>query len=79
MASKKAGKTGRQHPLHGSDTSERSVERALDRGGYPGLEGDFESERRRAARAGHESVEPYEHGEGETPVMPATVPGLTHP
>jgi len=76
MASKK---TRRQRPGHGSNPSGLSIERELDRGGYPGLEGDFESERRRAARAEHEIVEPYEHGEGESPVLPATAPGLTHP
>ena len=50
-----------------------------DRGGFPGLEGDFESERRRAVTASNEHGEPYEHGEGETPVLPSTTPGLTHP
>jgi hypothetical protein len=49
-----------------------------DRGGYSGLEGDFESERRRAASAGRETDAPYD-GEGATPVLPATAPGLTHP
>ena len=56
-----------------------SADRSFDRGGYPGLEGDFESERRRAAWASHESGAPYEHGEGESAVLPATAPGLTHP
>jgi hypothetical protein len=51
----------------------------MDRGGYPGLEGDFEFERRRAEAASHETRAPYEHGEGESPVLPATAPGLTHP
>jgi hypothetical protein len=63
---------------------ERSVrnwwgERSLDRGGYPGLEGDFEFERRRAEAASRENSAPYEHGEGESPVLPAIAPGLTHP
>ena len=58
---------------------ERAADRSFDRGGYPGLEGDFESERRRAAWASHESGAPYEHGEGESAVLPATAPGLTHP
>jgi hypothetical protein len=63
---------------------ERSVrswwgERSSDRGGYPGLEGDFEFERRRAEAAGRENHAPYEHGEGEHPVLPASTPGLTHP
>ncbi|PXA68388.1 hypothetical protein [Cryobacterium arcticum] len=53
--------------------------RSPDRGGYPGLEGDFESERRRAAAASDEKVEPYEHGEGATAVLPVTEPGQTHP
>ena len=57
----------------------RGADRSLDRGGYPGLEGDFESERRRAAAAHHDTIEPYEHGEGESPVLPVTEPGLTHP
>jgi len=59
--------------------AEPGASRSLDRGGYPGLEGDFESERRRAAAAAHDRIEPYEHGEGEIPVLPATEPGLTHP
>lgn len=50
-----------------------------DRGGYPGLEGDFEYERRRAAAASNEKVPPYEHGEGARPVLPVTEPGQTHP
>ncbi|MBX0301371.1 hypothetical protein K2F54_15460 [Cryobacterium sp. 1639] len=58
---------------------DRSTDGSLDRGGYPGLEGDFESERRRAASATGTSVPPYEHGEGERPVLPVTTPGLTHP
>ena len=58
---------------------DRAADRSFDRGGFPGLEGDFESERRRAATASHESGEPYEHGEGETPVLPASTSGLTHP
>ncbi|MGO4784508.1 hypothetical protein [Cryobacterium sp. W22_MBD10_FK3] len=59
--------------------ADRGWGRSLDRGGFPGLEGDFESERRRAAAADHDRIEPYEHGEGEIPVLPATAPGLTHP
>lgn len=59
--------------------AEPGAARSLDRGGYPGLEGDFESERRRAAAAEHDRIEPYEHGEGEIPVLPSTEPGLTHP
>ncbi|MGY4857793.1 hypothetical protein [Cryobacterium sp. AP23] len=58
---------------------ERAADRSFDRGGYPGLEGDFESERRRAASASDETGAPYEHGEGETPVLPSSAPGLTHP
>lgn len=57
----------------------RGADRSLDRGGYPGLEGDFESERRRAAAAARDTIEPYEHGEGANPVLPVTEPGLTHP
>jgi hypothetical protein len=53
--------------------------RSPDRGGYPGLEGDFEFERRRAAAASHEPVEPYEHDEGSAPVLPVSAPGQTHP
>jgi hypothetical protein len=54
-------------------------ERSFDRGGYPGLEGDFEYERRRAEAADREYHAPYEHGEGESPVLPASALGLTHP
>jgi len=55
------------------------AERSMDRGGYGGLEGDFESERRRAMSASHEASETYEHGEGEAPVLPSTTAGMTHP
>ena len=58
---------------------DRATDRSFDRGGYPGLEGDFESERRRAVSAGQETSAPYEHGEGESPVLPVATPGLTHP
>lgn len=71
-------KTPRERPERPAKAG-RGSERSLDRGGYPGLEGDFESERRRAAAAGNDHIEPYEHGEGEIPVLPATAPGLTHP
>ncbi|WEO76513.1 hypothetical protein BJQ94_14220 [Cryobacterium sp. SO2] len=71
-------KTRRERPARTAD-ARQGPDRSLDRGGYPGLEGDFESERRRAASAGNETVEPYEHGEGDTPVLPAGAPGLTHP
>ena len=60
-------------------TGGRASGRSFDRGGYPGLEGDFEFERRRAASASDESVAPYEHGEGEAVVLPVTEPGMTHP
>lgn len=71
-------KTRRERPERPAK-SESASGRSLDRGGYPGLEGDFESERRRAAAAENDRIEPYEHGEGEIPVLPATAPGLTHP
>ncbi|ASD22905.1 hypothetical protein RCH12_001457 [Cryobacterium sp. MP_3.1] len=61
------------------ERSTRGADRSLDRGGYPGLEGDFESERRRAAAADHDTIEPYEHDEGAVAVLPVTEPGLTHP
>jgi hypothetical protein len=67
-------KTQRERPARGW-----WVDRSMDRGGYPGLEGDFEFERRRAEAASHETSAPYEHGEGGRPVLPATAPGLTHP
>ncbi|TFC04714.1 hypothetical protein E3O42_04200 [Cryobacterium adonitolivorans] len=68
-------KTRRERPARAN----RGADRSFDRGGYPGLEGDFESERRRAAAADHHTLEPYEHGEGELAVLPVTEPGLTHP
>lgn len=71
-------KARRQRPDRPAKAS-RGVERSLDRGGYPGLEGDFESERRRAAAAANDTIEPYEHGDGANPVLPVTEPGLTHP
>ena len=63
---------------HRATRGEWSPERARD-GGYAGLEGDFDSERRRAAAASHEDIEPYERGEDAPPVLPSTTPGLTHP
>lgn len=71
-------KTRRERPDRPAKAT-RGADRSLDRGGYPGLEGDFESERRRAAAADHDTIEPYEHGEGANPVLPVTEPGLTHP
>lgn len=74
-------KTRREHPERSDkerpNTAQPGPGRSLDRGGYPGLEGDFESERRRAAAAEHDHLEPYE--QGENPVLPPTAPGLTHP
>jgi hypothetical protein len=74
MFSKKAR---RERPARRTP-AERAADRARD-GGYSGLEGDFESERRRAAMASHENIEPYEHGEADPPVLPSTTAGLTHP
>lgn len=71
-------KTRRERPAR-PVKADRGADRSLDRGGYPGLEGDFESERRRALAANHDAFEPYEHGEGTAAVLPATAPGLTHP
>lgn len=68
-------KSRRERPPKTADGSDRS----LDRGGFTGLEGDFEFERRRAAEASHDTIEPYEHGEDDAPSLPPTAPGLTHP
>ena len=70
---------GKKAKAKAVERATRGADRSLDRGGYPGLEGDFESERRRAAAAVRDTIEPYEHGEGATPVLPVTEPGLTHP
>ena len=48
-------------------------------GGFTGLEGDFEAERRRAAVAADESIEPYEQYEIDKPHLPGATSGLTHP
>ena len=48
-------------------------------GGFTGLEGDFESERRRAAEAAHEQTQPYEDDSLDKPVFPDSASGLTHP
>ena len=48
-------------------------------GGFTGLEGDFEAERRRAAEASHERTEPYEDDSVDKPVFPDSTSGLTHP
>ena len=48
-------------------------------GGFTGLEGDFEAERRRAAEASHEQTEPYEDDSLDKPVFPDAASGLTHP
>ena len=48
-------------------------------GGFTGLEGDFEAERRRAAEAAHEQTEPYEDDSLDKPVFPDSTSGLTHP
>ncbi|HSP76795.1 MAG TPA: hypothetical protein VLO31_11360 [Cryobacterium sp.] len=48
-------------------------------GGFTGLEGDFESERRRAAEAAHEQTQPYEDDSLDKPVFPDSTSGLTHP
>jgi hypothetical protein len=45
--------------------------------GFDGLEGSFDEERRRAAAASHERVEPYGHG--DEPPFPDTKLPLTHP
>ena len=75
MFSKKARQPRPARTIH----SDRGTGRSFDRGGYPGLEGDFESERRRAASNSNETAEPYEHGEGESAVLPVNTSGLTHP
>jgi hypothetical protein len=56
---------------------DRLTRRSLDRGGFPGLEGDFETERRRALAAEAETGARY--SESVTPVLPPAAPGLTHP
>jgi len=48
-------------------------------GGFTGLEGDFEAERRRAADATNEQIEPYEQDEIDKPTLPGPSSGLTHP
>ena len=48
-------------------------------GGFTGLEGDFEAERRRAAEAAHEQTEPYEDDSLDKPVFPDSTSGMTHP
>jgi hypothetical protein len=60
---------------------DRVPRRSLDRGGFPGLEGDFETERRRALSAGADTDADagYGYGEDVTPVLPVATTGLTHP
>ena len=48
-------------------------------GGFTGLEGDFEAERRRAAAAADEQIEPYEDDSLDKPAFPDATSGLTHP
>ncbi|TFC07746.1 hypothetical protein [Cryobacterium mannosilyticum] len=50
--------------------------RAVGLGGFTGLEGDFEAERRRAA---DEQIEPYEQDQIDKPTLPGSSSGLTHP
>jgi len=53
--------------------------RAVGLGGFTGLEGDFEAERRRAADAADEQIEPYEQDQIDKPTLPGSSSGLTHP
>lgn len=53
--------------------------RGFGLGGFTGLEGDFEAERRRAAAASDESIEPYEQDQIDKPNLPGSSSGLTHP
>ncbi len=53
--------------------------RGVGLGGFTGLEGDFEAERRRAADASDERIEPYEQDGMDRPNLPGSSSGLTHP
>lgn len=53
--------------------------RAPQLGGFTGLEGDFEAERRRAAEAAEEPTTPYEDDSTDKPRFPESSSGLTHP
>jgi hypothetical protein len=57
----------------------RKQDREQGLGGFTGLEGDFEAERRRAAAATAEHIEPYEDDSLDRPVFPEARTGLTHP
>ncbi|TFC60598.1 hypothetical protein E3O62_07920 [Cryobacterium sp. TMT2-15-1] len=48
-------------------------------GGFTGLEGDFEAERRRATEAAHENTGPHEDDSFDKSVFPDSTSGLTHP
>ncbi|TFC46384.1 hypothetical protein E3T37_06920 [Cryobacterium sp. TMT2-10] len=55
------------------------TKREPEPGGFTGLEGDFEAERRRAAAAAHEPTQAYENDSLDKPVFPDSTSGLTYP
>ncbi|MGO4690549.1 hypothetical protein [Glaciibacter sp. 2TAF33] len=67
---------GRHGKHRGSGDSARGSADALNPG-FDGLEGSFDEERRRAAAASHERIEPYGHT--DEPPFPDTKAPLTHP
>ncbi|WP_166785431.1 hypothetical protein [Cryobacterium cryoconiti] len=74
MDEKKSRQAGAARgPRHRKNRSEPRI------GGFTGLEGDFEAERRRAAEAADEPIEPYEDDRLDRPAFPDSTSGLTHP
>jgi hypothetical protein len=65
------------HGKHRPSSNAESGSPGTDNSGFAGLEGDFEAERRRAASASHEKIEPYVHD--DEPPFPDEALPLTHP